>query len=485
MNRAAAAILAAIFVASCTPPAVVTSPTPRSSVAPSQSSAVAVAGAAVFDGARAREHIAYLADPARGGRYSGSAGYLDAAQYVGDQFKSIGLEPLGDGGTYFQHFSMPIVDLSATPTLARTGADTKSWKHRVDFTESVGGRAGNGEAEAQIVVVGGAVRGGGQDDFAGVSVRGRIALVTGPSSGSVVEASFGQGAVGVLIVGDPTIRFSFIPRFSGAVIPVLVVGESVASELIAPAGRTVAQVQSAVRARRSDPAAPSPAFETNVTVHMALPLTPLRDVEGVNVVGLLRGTDPELSKRAVLVGGHLDGVGTDPDGTVFAAANDNASGPAVTIEVARALVAKRAELRRSVVFVAWAGEEEGLLGSEAYAGRVAVSPGRVESLVAYLNLDVIGCCGNTLEASDESAALVDRIRSAALRLGVPFQSIRGGGSDQTTFAKRGVPAAIILWSDIILHTPRDTIALIETPRLQKAGDVVTAVALDLARGDGP
>ncbi|MGH2490012.1 MAG: M28 family metallopeptidase, partial [Candidatus Limnocylindria bacterium] len=143
------------------------------------------------------------------------------------------------------------------------------------------------------------------------------------------------------------------------------------------------------------------------------------------------------------------------------------------------------DLRRSVVFVAFAGEEEGLLGSEAYATRMAVSPGRVESLVAYLNLDVIGCCGNTLEASDESRALVDRIRAAATRFGIPFRSIRGGGSDHETFSKRGVPAAIVLWSDIILHTPRDTIALIETARLQKAGDVVTAVTLELGRGDGP
>ena len=218
---------------------------------------------------------------------------------------------------------------------------------------------------------------------------------------------------------------------------------------------------------------------------MTLPLTPVHEVEGVNVIALLRANDPDLSKRAVLVGGHLDGVGTDPNGTVFSAANDNASGPAVTIEVARALAPRRAELRRSIVFVAWAGEEEGFLGSEAYAGRMAVSPGRTESLVAYLNLDVIGCCGNTLEASDESPALVSRLRAAATRLGTPFQSIRGGGSDQTTFAKRGVPTALILWSDIILHTPRDTIALIETPRLQKAGDVVTAVTLELGRGEGP
>ncbi|TMF53460.1 MAG: M28 family peptidase, partial [Chloroflexi bacterium] len=344
-------VLAALLVASCGPATVSASPTPRASLGASASAAVA--GTGVFDGARAREHIAYLADPARGGRYSGSPGYLDAAAYVADQFKAIGLEPLGDGGTYFQRFPMPLVDLAATPSLTRTGADAKSWTHRVDFTESVGGRSGNGTAEAPVVVVGGAAKGSGQDDFAGVTTRGRIALVTGPTAGSVVETAFAEGAIGVLIIGDTSIRYSFIPHFFADTIP-------------------------------------------------------------------------------VLVGGHLDGVGTDPSGTVFSAANDNASGPAVTIEVARALAPRRAELQRSILFVAWAGEEEGLLGSEAYAGRMASSPGRVESLVAYLNLDVIGCCGNTLEASDENAALADRIRAAATRLGIPFQSIRGGGSDQTT-----------------------------------------------------
>jgi hypothetical protein len=476
--------VAVLVFTSCGPLAVTASPTPRPSPSSTPTSAVAIGGA-VFDGTRAKEHIAYLADPARGGRYSGSSGYLEAARYVADQFKAVGLEPLGDGGTYFQRFSMPIVDLSATPELTRTGVDAKSWTHRVDFTESVGGRSGNGAAEAPIVVVGGAAKGNGQNDFEGVSTRGRIALVTGPTSGNALENAFAEGAVGLLVVGNASIRYSFIPRFFSETIPVLVITESVANELMAPAGTTVSQVQNAVRSRRSSPSAPSPAFETDVTVRMTLPLTAVRDVEGVNVIGLLRGTDPDLSRRAVLVGGHLDGVGTDPNGTVFPGANDNASGPAVTIEVARALAAKRLDLRRSVVFVAFAGEEEGLLGSEAYATRMAVSPGRVESLVAYLNLDVIGCCGNTIEASDESSALVDRIRAAAQRLGIPFRSIRGGGSDHETFTKRGVPAAIILWSDIILHTPRDTIALIEAARLQKAGDVVTAVTFELGRGDGP
>src|SRR5581483_2851567 len=131
-----------------------------------------------------------------------------------------------------------------------------------------------------------------------------------------------------------------------------------------------------------------------------------------NVVGLLRAGGSG-GTRADMVGGHLDGVGTDPNGTVFPAANDNASGPAIAIEVARALAARRGELTRSVVFVAFSGEEEGFFGSEAYIARMAASPGRVESLVAMIDLDVIGCCGDTLEVSDESSALVDRFRADA------------------------------------------------------------------------
>jgi len=322
-------------------------------------------------------------------------------------------------------------------------------------------------------------------------------MVAGPTQGDPIDAAIRSGAKAVIFVAAPErglIRPSYIAFFEKDTLPVITVSEAVADELIASSGKHIADLRKTLeeRRRRSEQrpslvrSVPEPlSFDTPTRIRIDVSLASPEPVRTMNVVGMLRGSDPDRAKKFVIVGGHLDGVGTDPDGTVFTAANDNASGPAVTIEVARALAAKRAELKRSIVFVAWAGEEEGLLGSEAYAARMASSPGRVESLVAYLNLDVIGCCGNTLEASDESSALVDRIRAAARTLGVPFQSIRGGGSDQATFAKRGVPSSLILWSDIILHTPRDTIALIETPRLQKAGDVVTAVTYELGRGEGP
>lgn len=475
------AVIAVFVLAACGP--IPSTATPTASAEPSGSKSEAPR-AVTFDGARAHDHVAYLADPARGGRFTGSAGYDDAARYVADQFKDIGLEPLGDGGTYLQHFPASIVDLAATPTLSSTGADARSWTHRVDFTESVGGRAGTGSGEGAIAVVGGAAATNGQDDFAGVDVGGRVALVTGPSAPGYLENIYARGAVGALIVGEASIKYSYIAQFFAQTIPVLVISETTANELIAPSRRTVAQVRDAVRTRRNSANAPAPGFNVATTVRMSVELTPVHAVQAANVVGLLRASGSDAA-RAVLIGGHLDGVGTDPNGTVFPAANDNASGPSIAIEVARVLASHRGELRRSVVFVAFAGEEQGFLGSEAYVARMASSPGRLESLVAMLNLDVIGCCGNTLEASTESNALVDRFRAAAQRDGVTFGSGGQGGSDQQTFSKRGVPATLVLWSDYVLHTTGDTVAKVDVAHLQKAGEVVSAVALDLARGDGP
>jgi hypothetical protein len=437
--------------------------------------------ATAFDAAKAKAHVDYLADAARGGRYSGSAGYRDAASYVADRFREIGLEPLGDSGTFFQHFTMPIVDLTEMSTL--TGAGGKTYRARVDFTESVGGRSGSGRAEARVSAVGGAARSGGQNDFAGANVRGKIALVTGPAlpnGGSSVENAYQEGAIGVLLVGDGTLRYSYLPRFQSATVPTLIISESVANELLATGGKTLASAQELVRVRRADPKAPAPGFDLPTTVRMSVSLTPVHDVDAMNVVGLLRAPDPNNAQRAVLVGGHLDGVGTDPDGSVFQAANDNASGPAVAIEVARALAGARSSLNHSIVFVAFAGEEEGLYGSEAYVAQMAAVPGRVESLVAVLNLDVIGCCSDTLIVSGDAPDLQRRVRDIATRLGIATEPIGSGGSDQTSFVRRRVPAVMVGAADFILHVYADKPAIVQVGRLKKAGDLITAATTDLA-----
>src|SRR2546428_2778133 len=198
-------------------------------------------------------------------------------------------------------------------------------------------------------------RSGGQDGFAGVSARGNTALLSGPAApgwGGSLENFFAVGSIVALVVGGANIRYSYIPRLQTVTIPTLVITEDVANELLAPSGKRLADVQAAVRARRSDPAAPAAGFDLPTTIRMSVSLTPVHDVDAINVVGLLRAGNADSAKRAVLVGGHLDGVGTDPDGSVFQAANDNASGPAGTIEGAPTLPAARSSLTHSLLFLA-------------------------------------------------------------------------------------------------------------------------------------
>src|SRR5688500_18674322 len=145
-----AAVLAAPVLAPS--PAAVVSPSPATS---GQSAPVTTPTDSYpeVDGARALEHTTYLAHPARGGRFTASPGYDEAARYVADRFRDLGLEPWGDGGTFFSRFTMALVDLAATPVLERLG-DGKRYRHRTDFTERVGGTFGSGDVEGTLAFVG-------------------------------------------------------------------------------------------------------------------------------------------------------------------------------------------------------------------------------------------------------------------------------------------------------------------------------------------
>jgi peptide/nickel transport system permease protein len=450
--------------------------------------------ARTFDASRAHAHIEYLADPARGGRYTGSPGYADAARYVADQFRAIGLVPLGDGGDYLQRFDMPAVRLTEMPALERLG-DGKRFVLRTDFSERVGGRAGGGTAEGAVVYVGGGIRTPEYSDYAGTHPEGNVVLIAGPTQGDPIDAAIRSGATGVIFVAQedrPVIRGSYIAAFEKDTLPVITVSEAVADELIAPAGKRIGDLRKTLeeRRRRADlrPSTkrivPEPlSFDTPTRVRFTVPLGPTDRITGMNVVGMLPGTDASRASKFLVVGGHLDGVGTDPDGAVFPAANDNASGPAVTIEVARVLASRRELLRNSVIFVAFGGEEEGLIGSEAFVGRSVTTPYRADNVVAFINLDMTGCCGG-LAASDESFALHDRLRGAAERLGYDLDyTPRFGGSDHLTYTRRRVPAIMLSGTDLgELHTQRDTVQTISSARLQRSGEVVIQSVLEMGSG---
>ena len=446
-----------------------------------------------FDGGKAHDDLAYIADPARGGRYTGSKGYQEAAAFIADRFRALGLEPAGDDGTYYQSFKLSDVGLTAMPTLQRLGSDPKTYRPRIDFSESIGGRRGGGVAEGNVVYVGGGNKTTEYGDYAGVHAEGNIAMIAGPSVAAVdrIDIARREGAVGVIVISfTDLLKPSYIAAFEKETIPVLVVSAGVANELIASSGKKIEDLNQSlvdrVRRAQARPSLrneiPQPiSFDTDTRIRFSVPLGPVHDIVGQNIVGILRGSDPARVDKFVLVGGHLDGIGTDPDGTVFPAANDNGSGPAVALEVARILAAHRDLLKSSVVFVAFAGEEEGLVGSEYFANHSLTTPLRPANVLAFVNLDVSGCCGNELAASDENFAMHARLANAADRLGYTLGYTPSvGGSDHLSYTRRGVPASILSWTDFGgFHTSRDTLDTVTPGHLAMAGQVATQTVLEL------
>lgn len=451
-----------------------------------------------FDADRAGAHIAYLADPARQGRFSGSPGYRESAQYVADRFKEIGLEPVSEDGSYFQRFQQTVVSITAMPTLDLLGANAKSYVPRKDFTERIGGRAAGGTAEGNIVYVGGGIRNADYSDYAGTHPEGNIVLIAGPTQGDAVDAAIRAGAKGVIFVQAPDapvgiIKFSAVAAFERDTVPVLIVTDAVADELIAGTGKRIADLRSTLeeRRRRAEQrptlvrTAPEPlSFDTGNRVKMSVSLGLVQQVETMNVVAKLTGTDPERSKKFVIVGGHLDGIGVDPNGVLFPGANDNASGPAVTIEVARVLAAHKTMLKNSFIFVAFAGEEQGLVGSEIFVQHSITKAHRPDNVVAFINLDMEGCCGG-LAASDEVFALHDRLKNAAERLGYDLEyTPRIGTSDHFSYLRRRVPAITLGPTELgPFHTTADTPASVDPRRLRESGEVVVQAVLEMGASE--
>jgi hypothetical protein len=447
-----------------------------------------------FDGERARTHLLYLADPARAGRLTGSRGYAESAEYVAARFREIGLMPMGDDGTYLQRFRTSVVELVDMPRLELTEPAPHRFTLRQDFSELVGGRRGAGTVEAKVVFVGAGTDTAAYSDYRDVDPRGKIVLIAGASQVDPIEVAHRLGAVGALFVTRqqaPLLHYSYIPAFERDALPAVVITEAVADRLIASRGKKIAelraqveQTQRRVEAGGADVKELLPiSFDTDARLTLSVPLGPVRQVDGHNVVGMLTPALSSGRERSVVIGGHLDGVGVDPDGTVYPGANDNASGVAVTIEAARVLSAERAQLRAGVIFVAFAAEEQGFRGSDYFVQRI-LNP--TQSLVAYVNLDVVGCCGSTLGASDENAALYRRLQAAADRHGIAIAGVSGGGSDHVSFARRGVPAAILAWSDFggaRIHTTADTAAVVDAKHLRDIGTVATQAVLELAAGE--
>ncbi len=208
-------------------------------------------------------------------------------------------------------------------------------------------------------------------------------------------------------------------------------------------------------------------------------------IELANVIGLLRGSDPAAG--AIVISAHYDHLGKNAAGELFAGADDNASGVAALIELARRLKAEPS-LRRTIVFLATSGEEEGLLGAKAYVASPAVP---LDHSFANLNLDTIGRMEERklyLFGAASAAEWPEILRGVNLGYGLELVTPMAApfASDQAAFFEKGIPVLhFFTGPNLDYHRPTDTAEKVNVEGLVEVIDFASDLAIFLADREEP
>jgi peptidase M28-like protein/PDZ domain-containing protein len=450
-------------------------------------SATALARPAVAPPAEAelRATVEALTAPGMDGRRSGTPGGALAAERIAGWLRVAGLRPGGERESFFQSFAVGRATRVAAGTALAT--DGRMLDLGRDWTPH--GGSAQATLAGELAFVGYGVSAPGYDDWAGVDVRDRLALalegapphLAGVKTSRLEKliAARRAGARALLVVSDT------LPSLAATAAGVRLVSGSVtpaaADALLAPTGTTTAQLASRIAERR----APASFVSTGDRVQVRVALESV-DRRAANVVGVLPGTDAALADEAVVLGAHYDHLGV-MGGSVYPGADDNASGTAVVVGLARAFAAAGPR-ERTLVFALFAAEEAGLLGSGEYVREPAVPVART---AAMLNFDMVGRLrdGSLAIAGVASGrGLRDVVSEAARAAGVKA-SLREspyGPSDHSRFYGAGAPVLFFhTGSHADYHRPGDTADKIDAAGMARVAALAARIAERLARAPRP
>lgn len=465
--------------------------------------------------AELRKHVQYLASDALEGRKSGSKGAEKAEQYIGDEFKSYGLKPVGDNGTYLQKF-----EFVAGVRLGRENSFSISMisgvkKLTLDKGYRPLGFSASGTFSGEIVFVGYGISASDKnyDDYKGIDVKDKaVLLLRNVPEGDSLKGkldSFSSlrykaskakelGARVILVVTGPAdadtddlIRLSYDQSTGNAGILAAHIKRDVANELLKASGTTIKDIQAAITTTQSPKSMPL----KDVSLSLQTDINEIREITA-NVVGLLEGNDPVLKNEIIAIGAHHDHLGYGGAGSgslkpdtvaVHHGADDNASGTAGLLELAQAFAARKKELKRSVLFLSFSGEEMGLLGSAHYV-KAPTLP--LEKTVAMLNMDMIGRFNNkslivygigTSPGFEELVKKHNRDSMFVLKLNRDGY----GPSDHSSFYAKQIPVFHFftdLHSDY--HRPSDEYEKLNYDGMEQVTKYVEAIAFDLNQDTG-
>ena len=426
-------------------------------------------------------HIKFLASDDLKGRGDGSPELERAAEYIAQQFKAAGLTPGGSGDGWFQPFELLaglevgqgntlVIKSDRGPVTLALGVSYFPLSAPANETPA---EPSTDLADVPLVFAGYGITAPGlrYDDYAGIDVTGAAVMILShepqendgmsrlngnqpiPESSLFAKAlaARNRGARALLVISDPTHKddqanyriFGVDPSADDLGIPVLRVHRDQFAPLVA--GWELDRLARLI----DDDLVPRSRALASARIEYREFLTKKRRTVR-NVIGILPGSDPERGPEAVVLGAHYDHVGLggrfsmspERTGEVHNGADDNASGTGSIIEIARAAAADRARFPRTLVFVAFAGEERGLLGSDYYASHPVVP---LKSTVTMLNLDMVGRSHGSVDVSglDMAPALLADLTAAAHatgRIEIRREGPGAGRSDDSSFIDRGVPA---------------------------------------------
>jgi Zn-dependent M28 family amino/carboxypeptidase len=439
------------------------------------------AAAQVIDANQLRGHVRFLAHDLLEGRGPGTRGDALAQAYIASQFEVLGLKPVGGSDSYLQPFEL--VGINGHPDTLSFA--TASGRTDLKFHEEFIAVSGVQEPEArldgsELVFVGFGIVAPeyGWDDFKGKDLRGKTLLIlnSDPAEDPALFAGrtrlwYGRwdykyeqaakvGAAGAIILhtqqsaGYPwqVVQTSWTGEqfeLPAAVGPRMQVKawttEEATRRIVQMAGKELDALVAAAQKRDFQPVPLGVKVSTRFS-------NQVRRRPTANVLGLMPGSDPKLSSEVVLYTAHHDHLGTKEgakpgEDAIYNGAVDNASGVAALLTVARAYRALPKPPRRSILFAAVAGEEQGLLGAQHLAAHPPVPPGRI---AVNINMDGANILGRTrdvtiigLGKSNLDPLITGLAKTQGRTVKADQLSDRGFfyRSDQFAFAKLGIPAA--------------------------------------------
>lgn len=471
------------------------------------------------------EHIKFLASDDLKGRGDGAPELERAADYIAQQFKAAGLRPGGKDRDWFQPFELvaglsvgqgnELVVQARGSRAVRLALGTAYYPLSATPNDSPS-TASAALDDTPLVFAGYGISAPAfnYDDYAGLDVSGKAVLIFSHEPQETqrdsrlngaqpirettlyakAAAARSRGARALLVVSDPSHQtdqanytlFNIDADPEDHAIPVLRLRRSDMEPLLQAwrLDRVAADIDRDLkpRSRQLDGAT------IDYTEHFSRNRRTVR-----NVVGVLPGADASKAKQAIVIGAHYDHVGLggrfsaapERTGEVHNGADDNASGTASIIEIARAAAADRARFPRSLVFVAFAGEERGLLGSAHYANNPTIP---MSDTIVMLNLDMVGRSNGKVDVSGlDSELLLNDIQEASLAAGgieILQQGPGAGRSDDSSFLDKRVPAINFFTGfHPDYHRPSDDWNKIDAPGTARVATLALEFAARLAAHD--